>query len=46
MSVDWTSQVYLGGSIGVDGDHVFDSLFDLELYVELSLQGSDAVLVC
>ena len=34
---------YLGGSISVDGDHVLGSLFDLELYVELSLQGRDAV---
>ena len=36
---------YLGGSIGVDGDHVLGSLFDLELYVELSLQGRDALLL-
>ena len=39
------SVLYLGGSVGVDGDHVFDSLFDFELDVELSLQGSDAFLV-
>lgn len=41
----WIMSVYLGGSVGVDGDHVFNSLFDFELDVELSLQGSDAFLV-
>lgn len=41
----WIKSVYLGRSIGVDGDHVFNSLFDFELDVELSLQGSDAFLV-
>ncbi len=39
------SVLYLGGSIGVHRDHVFDSLLDFELDVELSLQGSDAFLV-
>lgn len=37
--------LYLGGSIGVDGNHVLNSLFDFELDVELPLQGSDAFLV-
>lgn len=37
--------LYLGRSIGIDGDHVLNSLFDFELDVELSLQGSDAFLV-
>lgn len=37
---------YLGGSVGVDWNHVLGSLFDLELDVELSLQGGNAVLAC
>lgn len=40
-----TGVLYLGGSIGVDGDHVLNSLFDFELDVELSLQGSNAFFV-
>lgn len=39
------SVLHLGGSVGVDGDHVLNSLFDFELNVELPLQGSDAFLV-
>ena len=34
---------YLGGAIGVDGDHVLGALFDLELNVELAFQGGNAV---
>lgn len=41
----WECVLYLCGSIGVDGDHVFNSLFDFELDVELSLKGGDAFLV-
>lgn len=37
--------MYLGGSIGVDGNHVFNSLLDFELDVELPLQRGDAFLV-
>lgn len=37
--------VYLSGSISIDGDHVFNTLFDFELNVKLSLQGSNALLV-
>lgn len=43
--MDRVNILYLGGSIGVDGDHVLNSLFDFELDVQLSLQGSDAFLV-
>lgn len=42
---DTVNVSYFGGSIGVDGDHVLNSLFDFELDVELPLQGSNAFLV-
>lgn len=37
--------MYLGSSVRVDWDHVFNALFDFELDVELPLQGGDALLV-
>lgn len=37
--------LYLGGTVGVDGDHILDSLLDFELDVELPLQRCDALLV-
>lgn len=36
---------HLGGSIGVDGDHVLCPLLHFQLDVQLPLQGRDPVLV-
>lgn len=40
-----TAALYLGGSVGVDGDHVLHPLLDFQLDVELPLQGCDAFFV-
>lgn len=37
--------MYLGGSVRVDRYHVLNALLDLELDVELPLQGGNALLV-